>query len=343
MKTIYGLTGLVLVSLLLFTCKKTPKTLTSDEAYPMHWPENFDPPLIPADNALTTARVALGKRLFFDPILSRDSTVSCNTCHKQEFAFADDLPISPGVEDRLGFRNAPSLANVAWLGVVNRDGGVVKLDLQASVPIEDENEMDFTLLEAADRLNKHPRYVQLCQEAYGRPADPFVITRALGAFQRTLISNNSPYDHYVFQQKTDALTESQIKGMQLFFSEKASCSNCHSGFNLTNNKFENNGLHENYDADTGRRRVTLKPEDEGKFRVPSLRNVALTAPYMHDGTRQTLESVIEHYNSGGSNHPLKNPLIRPLALSPEEKTDLIHFLESLTDSTFILNSEYHNN
>ncbi len=340
MKTINRLTGIMLVGLLFSYCQDSTPEIAIDENYAISWPESFEEPVIPADNVLTKARVALGKKLFYDPILSRDSTVSCNSCHKQEFAFADDLPISPGVEDRLGFRNAPSLANVAWLQKVNRDGGVVKLDLQASVPIEDENEMDFTLLEAAERLNRHPDYAQMCQNAYGRPADPFVITRALGAFQRTLVSSDAPYDRFLYYNQDSALTPSQLRGLELFSSEKAGCTNCHSGFNLTTNQFENNGLHEDYSKDQGRRRVTLLPEDDGKFRVPSLRNVALTAPYMHDGSLGSLEAVIEHYNSGGTDHPLKSEHIRPLNLTETEKQDLVNFLESLTDSTFINNPEY---
>ncbi len=337
---ILGLASILLASLFFASCEKEPSSPIRLDAYPMVWPTDAEMPNIPVDNELTKARVALGKKLFYDPILSIDSTISCNSCHKQELAFADNKAVSPGIENRLGFRNAPSLANLAWLDLVNRDGGVVKLDLQASVPIEDENEMGFTLLEAAARLNKHTDYYELSLQAYGKPVDPFVITRALGAFQRILVSSDSPYDQYVYHNQTDALTESQIRGMELFFSDKTGCVNCHAGFNLTNNQFENNGLYEDYTADLGRRRVTFLPEDEGKFRVPGLRNVALTAPYMHDGSLISLEAVIEHYNSGGSNHPVKNEHIKPLYLTDMEKQDLLHFLESLTDSTFINNPEY---
>ena len=306
----------------------------------LHIPVGFPRPVIPADNQPTPKRIDLGRQLFYDPVLSRDSTISCASCHRQEYAFADNVPLSPGVDGRKGFRNAPTLANVAWHGRLNKDGGVVKLDMQAVVPIEDKDEMDLPLPEAAKRLRKNPQYVELFLNAYDRPPDPFTITRALASFVRTLISANSRYDQYFFQNNKDALTPGEKRGMALFFSQKTNCSTCHSGFNFTNNAYENNGLQREYPNDEGRKRVTLRPEDEGKFRVPTLRNVELTAPYMHDGRLTTLSQVLEHYNSGGSNHPNKNPAIRPLSLTETEKSDLINFLKTLTDSTFINNRNF---
>lgn len=223
---------------------------------------------------------------------------------------------------------------------MNKDGGVVKLGMQAVVPIEDEAEMDFPLLDAAARLRKHPKYVALSQKAYGRFPDPFSITRALAAFERTFISGNSRYDRYVFQQQKEVLTDREIRGMKLFFSDRTNCSTCHKGFNFTNNEFENNGLQESYPNDPGRKRVTANPKDEGKFKVPTLRNIELTAPYMHDGRLENLASVVAHYNNGGRQHPNKNKLISPLGLSKEEQSDLVLFLKTLTDTSFIQNPDF---
>jgi len=191
--------------------------------------------------------------------------------------------------------------------------------------------MDISILKVAKRLNQQPTYVALAQKAYQRPLDAFVITRALASYLRTLISTNSKYDQYI-EGDSMALSEAAISGKQLFFSSKTNCSRCHAGFNFTNNQFENNGLYKEFN-DNGRERITLQPEDNGKFRVPTLRNIELTAPYMHDGSLKNIEAVIAHYNSGGKNHPNQNDLIKPLSLTPTEKQDLIAFLKSLTDTT----------
>lgn len=322
------------LSLGLLSCRQEEANPMDETPYELDVPTGFPYPVIPKDNELTVARVALGKRLFYDPILSEDSTISCASCHKQALAFADDVPISPGVKGRLGFRNAPTMANVAYVERFNKDGGVVKLDLQPVVPIEDHNEMNLPLQDAVARLKAHPDYPEAFLKAYGKEASPFTLTRALASFMRTLISGSSRYDLYA-GGKTSAVSEAERRGLTLF-TGRAGCANCHAGFNFTDNNFRNNGLYEIYE-DPGRNRITLRPEDEGKFRVPTLRNIDLTAPYMHDGSLPTLESVIEHYNGGGTAHPNKDTLIRPLQLSEEEKASLAAFLRTLTDSTFINN------
>lgn len=323
---------LLLLAFLGFHCSKDNSLSVEDQAYVLSIPPGFPEPLIPEDNTLTVARVALGKRLFYDPLLSRDSSISCASCHKADLAFADTLPITPGVEGRLGFRNAPSLANLAWISQFNKDGGVAKLDLQPVVPIEDENEMDLSLLQVVDRLNASAAYRADFQLAYGDEASAFYLTRALGAFMRTLVSGHAPYDRYKNGQP-NALDADQVAGLALF---EIHCSACHSGFNLSDNSFQNNGLYDTY-QDQGRKRVTSLPEDEGKFRVPSLRNIALTAPYMHDGSLPDLSAVLDHYTSGGSQHPNKSEHIRPFALSDQERQQLIRFLQSLTDWEFVEN------
>ena len=176
----------------------------------------------------------------------------------------------------------------------------------------------------------------MAMEAYGQIANPFVITRALSTFERSLLSGNSSYDKFAFQNQADALNEVEKLGMNLFFSEKTNCSHCHSTFNFTNYAFENNGLYENYE-DVGRFRLTGNEADIARFKVPSLRNISLTAPYMHDGSMKNLKTVIEHYVSGGKNHVHKNEILQPLDLTISEQEAIVAFLESLTDNNFINN------
>lgn len=333
---------IILFFFFLTACDKEPTPIipSLDETpYELTLPEGFPDLTIPDNNQLTQARVRLGKKLFYDPILSRDTSISCNSCHLQAHAFSDNKAISPGVEGRLGFRNAPTLANVAYLDVMNKDGGVTKFGIQALTPIEDENEMDLSILKAAARLNEIPEYVELSHQAYGKAPDAFVISRALASFQRTMISGNSPYDQFYIQGKMDVLTAQEQRGKTLFFSERTQCSTCHEGFDFTNGAFENNGLYLEY-ADQGRKRVTAQEEDRAKFRVPTLRNVELTAPYMHDGSVESLEDVVAHYNAGGEAHVNKSELIRPLNLTAAEQADLVAFLKTLTDESFINNPEF---
>ncbi len=319
-------------------CSETSKQITEDEPL-LSVPVGFPQPNFPVDNETTPSRVALGKRLFFDSILSDDNTVSCASCHKQEFAFADNKPTSLGIRNQAGTRNTSSLANVAYHPYFLREGGVPTLEMQVEVPISEHNEFDSNLLEVADRMNKDSSYIVQSKAAYNRKPDYYVITRALACFERTLLSGNSGYDQFTYQGKTTALNSEEIAGKTLFFSERLGCGNCHGGFNLTSYSFENNGLYQYY-KDPGRYRLTLNKKDSALFKVPSLRNVSITAPYMHDGSITSLEGVIEHYNSGGKPHAHKNPLVRPLNLSNQEKSNLIAFLKSLTDESFIQNKKF---
>jgi cytochrome c peroxidase len=180
----------------------------------------------------------------------------------------------------------------------------------------------------------------MAKKAYDRDTlDAWVITRALASFQRILISGNSRYDQYAFQEKEEALTSEEKRGMELFFSEKTQCSSCHSDFNFSDGGFHNIGLYKSYD-DPGRERITNQAEDHGKFKTPTLRNIELTAPYMHDGSLTTLEEVIEHFNSGGINHQNLDPRVKALNLSQTEQSELIAFLKSLTDEEFVSNPEF---
>lgn len=306
----------------------------NQEAVLLNIPEGFPEMEFPEDNELTADRWNLGKRLFYDKLLSIDQRISCGSCHKPSLAFADNKALSPGVFNRAGTRNVPSLANVGYHPYLLREGSVPTLEMQVLVPIQEHNEFNHNIVEIAKELKKDSTYLAMSRKAYGREPDAFVITRALANFQRTMISGNSNYDKYTKQGLVTALSSAAVKGMELFFSDKTNCSSCHAGFNFTNYAFENNGLDSIY-ADNGRQRLTNDPKDEALFKTPSLRNVSLTAPYMHDGRFLTLEAVIEHYNSGGKNHQHKSELVRPLFLSEDEKNQLVAFLNSLEDHEFI--------
>lgn len=302
----------------------------------MEIPAGFPEMEFPEGNEFTQARWELGKKLFYDPVLSIDSSLSCGNCHKQALAFADDVAFSDGVMGRPGTRNSPSLANIGFHPYFTREGGVPTLEMQVLVPIQEHNEFDFNILLVTERLRRDSFYVKMSREAYNREPDPFMITRAISTFERSLISGNSPYDRYTFQDDEKALGKDEKAGMALFFDDRLACSSCHSGFNFSNYAFENNGLYNVY-ADPGRFRLTNDPADSARFKVPSLRNISLTAPFMHDGSFLSLEAVIDHYQSGGKDHPHKSGKIQAFSLSEKEKRQLIAFLASLTDFEFIDN------
>jgi len=311
-------------------CKKD--TIDVVEESKIQIPQGFPNISFPADNAYSKSRWELGKKLFFDPILSIDSTKSCASCHKPELAFADELAFSPGVENRPGTRNSPSLANVAYQPYLLREGSVPTLEMQVLVPIQEHNEFAHNIVDIAQELALIEEYVQMSKAAYGQEPNPFVITRAIANFERSILSGNSNYDKWM-NGSYQALNASEQRGLTLF-TGKANCSACHSGFNFSNYAFENNGLDSIY-QDIGLMRFTGLESDRSKFKVPSLRNVGLTAPYMHNGSIQSLAEVIEHYNAGGLPHKNKSNLIKPLQLSSTEKSDLLAFLISLNDYGFI--------
>lgn len=330
---------LVLLALVIWGCKKDDVINPVEQKYPFALPVGFPAITYPEDNAFTLERWELGKKLFYDNVLSVDYSISCATCHKASLAFSDNVAFTDGVEQRPGVRNVPTLANVAYHPYYTREGGVPTLEMQVLVPVQEHNEFDFNIVTAGERLQQDSVYVTMSKKAYGRVPDYYVITRALANFERTLISGNSPFDKYKYQGDDNALTVDEKAGMELFYSSKTNCSSCHSGFNFTNYAFENNGLYSTY-TDIGRKRLTGKPEDEARFKVPTLRNIALTAPYMHDGSILTLAEVIEHYNKGGYSHVNKSELVKPLGLTDVEKEQLIAFLKSLTDKEFISKEEY---
>lgn len=285
----------------------------------------------PSDNEYTYHRYLLGRNLFFNPILSKDSSISCASCHIPSKAFSGGQQVNEGVGGLKGNRNAPGLLNVGYAPYFNFDGGVPSLEMQVLVPIQEEHEFNTNILTIAEKLNQDTAIVSLSYLAYNRPVDAFVITRALGVFQRTLISNNSRYDQFL-NGNSSVLSLQEVKGKELFFSPELNCGACHSGPLFTSFSFENNGIYKDYE-DAGRYRITGQDDDWGKFKVPTLRNIALTSPYMHDGSFNSLEEVLAHYNSGGHANENKNSSIQPLNLSIAEQEAVVAFLKTLTDTS----------
>jgi cytochrome c peroxidase len=293
----------------------------------------------PPDNALTEDRAQLGKRLFYDKLLSRDSSIACASCHQQEHGFADPRPVSEGVQGRKGKRNASQLANLAWVRTgLFWDGRAATLEEQSIKPIEDHNEMDLPVAEAVARLAADKAYADAFARAYGGPPTVELLKKAMASFLRTLVSSDSRYDRYLKGDKA-AFTPNEKRGRDLFFGGKTGCFHCHSETTLTNDGFFNNGSYED-GGDVGRQALTMKTGDLGAFRVPNLRNIEVTAPYMHDGSLPTLESVVEQYSRGGRGHPSTDAQIEPLTLNAEEKADLVAFLRTFTDQTFLRDSRF---
>ena len=292
----------------------------------------------PIDNALTEDRAALGRRLFYDTQLSRTREIACASCHVQERGFADPSPVSTGVEGRRGTRNAPSLVNLAWSKSFFWDGRAPTLEDQAGQPIENPVEMDLALEEAVLRLAADDSYQRAFFVAYGSPPTPETLRKALANFVRTLVSNGSPYDRHLMGDDA-GYPAAAARGEALFFGEKSECFHCHVVGRLTNEGFFNNGSFEE-GGDPGRKAITGRSGDLGKFKVPGLRNVAVSAPYMHDGSVATLRDVLRQYEAGGRGHPSTDPQVRPLALTAAQVDDLLAFLEALTDDAFLVDARF---
>jgi cytochrome c peroxidase len=282
----------------------------------------------------------LGEMLFFDPILSADRTLSCASCHQPAHGFADTLAFSLGVGGRKGRRNAQSCLNLAERPHFFYDGRAATLEAQVKFPIEDHNEMALPADSAVGRLNNSKKYLAHFMRLYGEKPTLNNIEHAIASFERTLETSNSPFDKYMDGDST-AISASAARGRLLFMSPKAKCFDCHFSPDFTGDEFRNiglfDGLHLN---DSGRYEVTHLAADIGKFKVPGLRNVAVTAPYMHNGMFKTLKEVITYYNDPYAvvPHPknMDTLLLQPLHLNTQEQTDLENFLISLTDKRFPL-------
>jgi len=310
----------------------------TDATAPVGFPAGPVTRAAPADSPLTEARAQLGRRLFFDKNLSRTGLVACASCHKPELAFADKVAVSPGVDGRLGNRNAPSLANLAWNDRFFLDGRAASLEEQAGMPIENPVEMDLPRAEAVARLAADDSYVQAFAGAFGQPPSDLTMRQALASFVRTLVSGDSPYDRHLRGDDSSFPAEAQ-RGETVFFGERGGCFHCHAPGALTNDGFFNNGSYTD-GGDPGREGVTGLPGDLGKFKVPGLRNVAVTAPYMHDGSLLTLDAVCWQYVQAGRDHTNIDPQIRQLDLCDEDVYDLVAFLNALTDDAFLNDSRY---
>lgn len=332
-------------------------------AYEWHLPPGFPRPVVPADNPMTAAKVELGRRLFQDTALS-SGRYACVTCHRPELAFTDGRSRALGATGEILQHGAMSLANVAYNAAFTwSDARVNSLEAQMRRPLFNDHPVEMGLKsgrEAVQALSADSVYRELFAAAFPGDAAPLSmdhVIKAIAAFERTLISGRSRFDRYVFDDERTALSEPEKRGMELFFSTRVGCAQCHSGINFcgplnyegsSQGKalFANTGL---YDVDgrgsyppedRGLIDITHRAADMGKFRVPTLRNVALTAPYMHDGSLASLEDVIDHYARGGRKNPRQDSRVRPLSLSPAQRADLVAFLRSLTDLEFVDNPRF---
>jgi cytochrome c peroxidase len=329
---------------LVFACKKTESIQTNLTPYVLNIPPSFPSMIIPSNNPLTEEGVALGKMLFFDPILSGDNSMSCASCHKQQFAFVDSSnQFSTGIDGLKGNRNAMPLYNLAWSKGFFWDAGAADLETQVVGPIENPVEMHESLTNALNELNSHPIYPALFKKVFGGDKiTTSMIMRAIAQYERILISGNSKFDQY--QRGEIQLTASEQRGLDLYVDmNKGDCNHCHViGGLFTDFELRNTGL-DSIAIDPGRARITLNSLDSGKFKTPSLRNIEVTGPYMHDGRFETLEQCIEHYNSGFKYTQNLDPNLeyaKKGRLNQNEIADIVSFLKTLTDHDFLINPSF---
>ena len=285
---------------------------------------------IPQDNPMTPAKIELGKMLFFDPRLSGNNHWACATCHNPALAFGDGLPVSLGFGDEKPLtRHAPALYNLAYNPFQFWDGRATSLEEQAKGPIQNPREMNSKPKDLMKKISAIPGYHSRFLEVFGEEPTFDNLAKAIAAFERTLISKNSAFDRYITGERS-AMNPQEKRGMILFLS-KAACSRCHLGPNFTDNQFHNLGLPQGTDSniDQGRYQITGEEKDKRAFKTPTLRNTVLTAPYMHNGIFETMEEVIDFYDQGGEEDPLKSEDIFPLHLTEQEKKDLIAFMHAL--------------
>jgi cytochrome c peroxidase len=302
---------------------------------PKGWPQ---PKYDFKKNPLTEESFQLGRHLFYDPILSRDNTISCSSCHLQQTGFTHvDHQLSHGIEGKIGTRNSLALINLAWNKDFMWDGGVNNLEVQAINPITSPTEMDEKLENVVAKLQNSPKYRTLFTKAYG---DDKVtsqrLLKALAQFTVMLKSYNSKYDKVM--RKEENFTQQEQRGYDLF---KTNCATCHKEPLFADDRFEKNGLALDETLnDLGRIKITGKTEDKMRFKIPTLRNIQFTFPYMHDGRLKTLTEVIKHYNSLGNDKSLPKELAKPMNLSDKDRVDLVAFLQTLTDKEFLFDKRF---
>lgn len=347
---------------------------TPPQTYQWNLPAWAPRPVVPADNPMTAAKVELGRHLFYEKRLSVNGKFSCATCHLQSLAFTDGKPVAIGATGEVHPRNSMSLANIGYNSVLTWANPLMRsLEQQMLVPLFGEHPAEMGMAGREDEilalLKNEPEYAQMFAAAFAGEAVPVTVrnlTKAIAAFERSLVSFNSPYDRYRYGGEPNAISESAKRGEALFNSERLECFHCHGGLNFSDSTvherlafteiaFHNTGLY-NIDGrgayppdNTGVHEITNDPNDMGRFKAPTLRNIALTAPYMHDGSVATLEDAIAHYSAGGRTivggpdagvgreNPLKSTFIQGFELTDLETSDLLAFLRSLTDESFIRN------
>ncbi|WP_274052915.1 MbnH family di-heme enzyme [Thalassomonas haliotis] len=368
----------LLTALLLTGCGKSRET----EGY--QWPiiDGFPKPQVPADNLMSAEKVSLGRILFYDQNLSANQTQSCGSCHLQEYAFAEPLMTSVGSTGESHRRNAPALVNIAYNKTLTwAHDGLTTIEHQLLLPMFSESPVELGITNHEQEVLARfqtPAYRALFRQAFpenfsvifGSEGVSFeLITKALASFVRSLISLDSPFDHYAYWRDDSAMPEEAIRGMNLFFSERLECHHCHGGFNFTQSTgheqqlidrrpFHNTGLYNVNGAsaypgeDNGLAEISTLAADNGRFRAPTLRNIAVTAPYMHDGSIKTLDQVLDFYADGGRNitqgphrgdgrrNTLKSPFMKGFTLTASERHDLLAFLHSLTDKSFLTAPEH---
>ncbi len=340
---------ILLVYILMVGCKSSPSEPTPDidQAQALfRVPENFPEPAYKIkSNPVNEAGFELGRRLFYDGKLSRDGTIACAECHSQTYAFTHHgHSISHGIDNLLGARNAPAVQNTAFKRAFFWDGGVFDLDLLSIAPITSPVEMDENLGKVLEKLRADPTYPAQFEKAFGSSeinTERFL--KALSQFMNALISDNSKYDKYLRKEPGGTLTADELEGLKLF---EQKCSTCHAGVLFTDESFRNNGLEYNFrDTDFGRMNVTGLETDKHKFKVPSLRNVGYTAPYMHDGRFSTLEEVLAHYSKNMVYSTTIDPVLvdghlAGIPMTNTEQSKIILFLKTLNDESFIKNPKF---
>lgn len=325
---------------LIVSCTKSKEELTDET------PASFQGLVIPShfppahyqfqNNPITEAGFHLGRKLFYEKKLSSDNTISCGSCHAQVHAFADHgLTLSEGVNGALGTRNSPALSNLAWYPAFMWDGGVNHIEVMPFAPISNPVEMNEDMSNVVTKLQQSSEYPSLFEKAFGTAQiDDQKLLFALAQFMSMMVSSDSKYDRVM--QGTETFTELELEGYQLF---QSNCASCHAEPLFTDFSYRNNGLSAEQEDDAGRYLITLLEEDRGKFKVPSLRNVQITYPYMHDGRTHSLAQVIEHYSSGIEPSNTLDPGLSNMNFSAEEKQALLFFLYTLNDYTYMGNHQ----
>jgi len=307
-----------------------PAVLLWAAGQPPEAPLGLPPLPWPPGNPYSAAKVELGRYLFFDRRLSADDTISCASCHNPRYAFTDGAAVSTGIRGQKGVRSAPTLINRAYSLAQFWDGRAGSLEEQAKAPMADPTEMGNTHQAVVARIRAVAGYRDLFAQAFGAPQITIDrVAMAIACFERTILSGDAPYDRYKRGDRS-AMSPEQVRGMAVFF-DKANCGRCHQGSNLTDNAYANEGIGTDKPVpDVGRFAVSHDPRDWGAFKVPTLREIEHTAPYMHDGSLKTLEEVVEFYNRGGIPNRNLDPNIRPLHLTDADKLALVAFLKALS-------------